>query len=142
MPSNARSFLLIPLVCGVLAGCGDSAEEKATAQVCDGRDDIATQVKELQGLTITTATASQVNDNLKAIRNDLSQMADARGDLSDERRAELDKANEAFAATFRDTAENVVKNISLADASAQLESAFKELASSYQTTLGKIDCSD
>lgn len=142
MTPNARSLLLIPLVCGVLAGCGDSAEEKATAQVCDARDDIATQVKELQGLTITTATTSQVNDAVKSIRGDLSQMADARGDLSDERRDELDKANEAFVATFRETAANVVKNISLSDASTQLESAFKELASSYQTTLGKIDCSD
>jgi hypothetical protein len=141
MRPNFRSLLLIPLVCGVLAGCGESAEEKATTQVCDGRDDIAKQVNDLKGLTITTATTSQVKDDLQAIRDDLSQMADARGDLSDQRKAELDKANQAFVATFQDVAANVAKNISIADAASQLESAFKELAASYQTTLAKIDCS-
>jgi hypothetical protein len=143
MPTKLRSLLLAALVCaGVLAGCGESEQEKATNQVCDARDDIAKQVKELQDLTITSATTSQVSENLGAIRDDLSKMADARGDLSDERRAELDKANDAFTATVRDTAANVAKNISLEDAAAQLESAFKQLATSYQGSLGKIDCPD
>ena len=68
MLSKILTLLLIALVpASVLAG-GESEEEKATAQVCSARDNIAKQVDELKGLTLTTATTSQVRENLQAIR--------------------------------------------------------------------------
>lgn len=132
--------LLVVLV--VFAGCGQSEEEKATAQICTARDGIAKQVDELQGLTITTATTSQVSDGLKAIRNDLSTISDARGQLSDESRDEIEKANDAFVASVRETAADVGRAISLETASADVNAALQKLAASYRSTLGQIqiDC--
>jgi hypothetical protein len=125
---------------GALAGCGESEEEKATAQVCTARDDIANQVKELEGLTITTATTSQVSDGLQAIRKDLTTISDARADLSDERRSEVEQANDAFVQTVRATAANVGKTTSIQDAATELEAALRQLATSYRGSFGQIDC--
>jgi hypothetical protein len=132
--------LLVVLV--VFAGCGQSEEEKATAQICTARDGIAKQVDKLQGLTITTATTSQVGDGLKAIRNDLSTISDARGQLSGESRDEIEKANDAFVASVRETAADVGRAISLETASADVSAAVQKLAASYRSTLGQIqiDC--
>ena len=126
---------------GVLVGCGESEEEKATSQVCAARDDISKQVKELQGLTLTTATTNQVRDNLQAIKDGLSTMSSAQTDLSEERRTELEKANQAFGDAVRDTAADVGRTLSIEDASTQLQSAFEGLAATYGSTLGKFDCS-
>ena len=65
------------------AACGESDEEKAQNKICDARDDIKTQVSELQDLTITSATTDKVKSHLNAIRDDFSEIADAQGDLND-----------------------------------------------------------
>jgi hypothetical protein len=125
---------------GVAAGCGKSDEEKATDQACDARDDIAKQVKELQGLTLTTATTSQVSEHLKAIRDDLVKITDSQADLSDERRAELEQANDAFGTALRETAATVGTTTSVEDAKTKLETAFDKLAASYRGAFAGVDC--
>ena len=60
---HAKTLMLLLIVlaaAGLLAGCGQSEEETATDQVCSARDDIAKQVDQLKGLTLTTATTDQV----------------------------------------------------------------------------------
>jgi phosphoglycerate-specific signal transduction histidine kinase len=142
MRSKILVLLLIALVpASVLAGCGESEEEKATAQICSARDDIAKQVDELKGFTLTTATTSQVRENLQEIRDDLSTIADARADLSGDQRVEVEQANDAFRSTMGEIAETVARTTSFEDASAQLKAAFNDLATSYEETFGQIDCS-
>jgi hypothetical protein len=133
--------LLVVVGAGVLAGCGTSKEDKAKAQVCDARDDIAKQVKSLQGLTIGTATLSKVKDSLTAIQSDLNKIADAQGDLSDQRSKQVQDANEAFKAAMSQIAGSVGRTLSLQDAGTQAKQALQQLADSYQSSLGKIDCS-
>ena len=84
-----RSRLAIALVLlAAVAGCGgDSKADKAMASVCSARDDITKQVDTLAGMTITTATTSQAGSALTAIKDDLGKIADARKDLSDDRRS-------------------------------------------------------
>jgi hypothetical protein len=41
------------------SACGQSDEEKANADVCDARDDIQANVKELQSLTLGNVTADK-----------------------------------------------------------------------------------
>jgi uncharacterized membrane-anchored protein YjiN (DUF445 family) len=136
-------LLLLTLVvsAGALAACGQSKEDKAKSKVCDARDDIGKQVEKLQGLTITTATLDQVTSSLNAIRQSLSDIANAQGDLSDQKRKDVQAANEAFKATMSQIASSVGRSLSLQDAGAQAKQALQELASSYQKTFGKIDCS-
>jgi hypothetical protein len=122
------------------AGCGESKEDKALAEVCAARDDITKQVDQLANLTITTATTSKVTDGLQAIRDDLSTISETQADLADDRRKEVQSANDAFAASVRDTLTKVGTSVSLQDASTKLKAAFTDLKTSYRDSFGKLDC--
>jgi uncharacterized protein YhaN len=141
---HAKILLLLLIAvaaAGVLAGCGQSDEEKATDQVCSARDDISKQIDQLQGLTLTTATTDQVRNNLTAIRDDLAKITNARSNLSDDQRAQVEQANDAFRSEVGNIASTVAKSSSVEQASAQLKTAFNDLAATYKKTFGQIDCS-
>jgi methyl-accepting chemotaxis protein len=142
-PSALRlvTLLMVVLAAGGLAACGKSQAEKASDRVCNARDDIAEQVKTLQGLTLSTATTSKVSDSLKSIQSDLSTIADAQGDLSEDRRKNVKAANEAFKSTMSQIASSVGRTLSLRNAATQTKQALQQLGDSYRDTLGKIDCS-
>jgi len=141
---HAKTLMLLLIVlaaAGLLTACGQSDEEKATDQVCSARDDIAKQVDQLKGLTLTTATTDQVRNNLKAIRDDLAKIADARAELSDNQRTQVEQANDAFRSEVGNIAATVATSTSIEEASAQLKAAFNDLAATYKKTFGQIDCS-
>jgi hypothetical protein len=136
-----RSITLLLLVAGLaLTACGESAADKASTQVCDARADIKKQVDELRGLTISTATVDGVTSNLQAIRTDLGKITDAQSDLNDDRKKQVQAANQAFEEQMTSLVKNVGKSLSLAEAESQLRSALAQLADSYKQTLGQIDC--
>ena len=144
-PSRARRLRLALLVASLLVaatafGCGESDADKAQTQVCDASADLNKQVDKLASLTPTTATADAVSGALDAIQNDLKQISDAQGDLNDERKQEVESANQKFSAQLEAVASDLGSNLSVSGAKAQLESAGKELASSYQQTFASIDC--
>ncbi|HVG75867.1 MAG TPA: hypothetical protein VM824_10835 [Thermoleophilaceae bacterium] len=122
------------------AACGQSDEEKAKADVCDARDDIQANVKELQSLTLGTVTADKVRSSLNAIKGDLEKIVDAQGDLSDNQKQQVQKANEAFKSKVKALAGDVGRSVSIEDAAKQLESDFAELATTYEQSLAPIDC--
>ena len=125
-----------------LAACGgDSKEDQAKAQVCDARADIGKQVDALKGVTITTATTSQIQDNLKAIGDDLTKIKNARGDLDDDRKSQVDQANQAFESEVKGVVSTLGSTTSAADAKAKAQQAFQQLADSYKQAFAKIDCS-
>ena len=82
------------LIAALAVGCGESDAEKAQNQVCDARDDLNKQVNELAALTPTTATTEGVQENLDAIKNDLNDIKDAQGDLNEDRKQEVESANQ------------------------------------------------
>ena len=128
------------LIAATAAGCGESDEEKAQTQVCDARADLKKQVDELAALTPATATADGVEENLNAIEDDLNQMKDAQGDLSEERRQEVESATQEFGSEVEAVANDLTSDLSLSGAQAKLETAGKQLASSYQQAFAQIDC--
>ena len=125
-----------------LAACGggDSKEEKASNQVCDARADIQKQVNTLKGLTISTATTSQITKSLNAIGDDLAKIKDAQGDLNDERKKEVQQANKDFESSVKSIASDLGTATSLSDAKSQLSAALQKIATSYEQTFAKIDC--
>jgi hypothetical protein len=138
----ARTLAIaVLLVGGLLGGCGDSAADDASAKVCAARDDIAKQVESLKGLTLTTATTDAIGTSLEAIKTDLSTISKARGDLSDERRDEVDAANSEFSTAVTDIAATIGRSTSVEAAAADVKQAFEQLAASYKTSFGEIDCS-
>ena len=137
------SLLLVAiLTCAVaLAGCGQSAQEKAKGQVCSARAGIDKQLRYLKGLTITTATATGVENSLNAVGSDLKKIKDAQPQLDAQRKQQVQSANQAFSAALQSVASNIGQNLSLSNASAKLKSAVQQLAQSYQTALAPISCS-
>jgi hypothetical protein len=133
-------YIAIALL-ALAAGCGDSKSDKAMADVCAARGDISTQVDQLKGMTISTATTSQITDSLQAIRDDLRKIGDARADVTDDRRQQLDAANTKFTSAVRSTLLDVGKTVSVEDASTQLKNAFDRLAATYKDSFGAVDCS-
>jgi DNA repair exonuclease SbcCD ATPase subunit len=124
----------------VVAGCGESKQEKAQKQVCSARADINKQVNELKSLTPTTATIDGVRQNVNQIQDDLKDIASAQGTLNDKRKAQVKAATDQFTTQLQSIVQQAVQSLSLADAKTQLQSAVSDLATAYSNSLGKIDC--
>jgi len=127
-----------------LAACGSddepSAEEQASAQVCDARDGIAEEVDRLAGMTITTVTADDVTSSLRAIQGNLQTIADNESELSADRRQEVEQATSRFADEVRGVLSVLGRSLSLSDAREQLSTALSQLGEAYRSSLERIDC--
>ena len=136
-----RLALIGVAIAGVLpVACGESEEDKATSQVCDARADIQQQVDELSELSITTASVDQVQQNLKAIRDNLKDIADAQGDLAPDCKQQVETATKEFGTQVMTTAQQMVSGLASGDAKSQVQSALDDLAASYKQALAPIDC--
>lgn len=136
------TVLVAGLLMAALAGaCGSSEEDDAQAAVCSARDSISKEVEQLQSLTLTTATTSQVSESLQAISDDLTTIQKSREKLSDDRREEVDAANEEFAAQMTELAGTIGRTVSAEGAATEVEASLDKLATSYRDSFGQIDCS-
>jgi methyl-accepting chemotaxis protein len=124
-----------------LSGCGQSDADKAQAKVCDARADISKQVDALKALTPSTFSTDAVSKSLSAIRSDLSSIKGAQGDLSEERRQQVQDANQAFEDQLKGIAQQVVTSKSTTGAGTQVTSALQQLAQTYQQTFARVNCS-
>jgi uncharacterized phage infection (PIP) family protein YhgE len=134
-------FALIAIFAALgLNACGESKQDKAKSTVCDARADISKQVDELKGLTPSTVTVDGVQKNLKAISSDLSKIKDAQGDLSSDRRKQVQDATKTFTSQLQNIAGSIGKSTSLSEAKAQLTSALQQLGDAYKQSFAKVDC--
>ena len=140
---RARLLLVFLLAASVLAvaACGESKEDKAKKQVCSARSNIQAEVNKLKSLTPATATTSGIKDSLNSIKSDLQKITSAQSDLSAQRKQEVEQANQKFASEFQSILTNLGTNLSISNAQAQLQTALQQLASAYQQSFAKINCS-
>ena len=132
-----------------LVACGESAQEKATAQVCKARNDISTQIKKLEGLTLSTSVVTEAKTSVEAIHGDLNKIKDAQPDLAAPRKEQVEAATDKFTQTLTSLASNVGKlalssggsGAALSSAETGLKSALSQLGSSYKEALAPISCS-
>jgi hypothetical protein len=124
-----------------LGACGESDADKAQTTVCNARDDISKQVDDLKGLTAATFSTDAVSKSLEAIRSDLSEIRGAQSDLDEDRRQQIESANQAFADQVKGVVKQVGTSISASDAKTQITAALQQLGDSYEQTLGRVDCS-
>lgn len=123
-----------------IAACGESDQEKAQSQVCDARADIGQQVDDLKGMTASTVSLDGVKDVFSAIGDDLQDITSAQGDLSDERRQQVETAVKSFGSEVKSVASEVVQSLSASDAKAQLTSAVTDLENGLRTAFEPVDC--
>ena len=108
--------------------------------VCDARDDIGKQVADLKSLTPATVTADAVTQDLGAIEKDLNDMADAKSDLSSDRRSEVEAANKEFASSVEEIGNELGSSLSASDAKAGIVNALQQLEASYQKAFAPLNC--
>jgi Tfp pilus assembly protein PilP len=125
----------------VLAACGESSAEKAQDTVCDARADISQQVDQLKGITPATLDTDEVSKSLSAIQSDLSDMKGAQSELSDDRRKQVESANQAFASDVKSVVKQIGTSVTAQDAASSVSSALQQLASSYEQAFSRVDCS-
>lgn len=128
------------MLTAALAACGESKSEKAKKQVCSARADIQKEVTSLQGLTLTTATASGVKDSLNSISDNLKKIRDATPQLTSDFKSQVQSANQEFTSQVKTVVSEVGSNLSISNAGTQLKTATNQLATSYQQTLAKVGC--
>ena len=124
-----------------IGACGTSKEDEANQDVCDARANIEREVNNLEQQSPSSFTLDAAKGSVESIGEDLRKMGDAQADLSDERRREVQRANEAFAAQIREIGSTVLRSSSVAEAQAQLKTAVADLQQTYGDTLAKVDCS-
>lgn len=124
-----------------LTGCGESKQEQATKSVCGARSDIKNRIATLQTLTPSIATLPQVKTEVSAIAEDIKKIQGAQGDLQPARKQQVQQATQTFEQQLKSVLSNLTTNFSISGAGTQLESALKQLASSYTQALQPIECS-
>ena len=139
-PAAIALAAIIALALAACGGGGSSKQDKAKSQVCDARADIAKQVDTLKGITVSTATLDQIQTSLKAINNDLKQIAGARNDLSGDNKSQLEQANKEFVTQNNSIASSLLKSTSLSQAQSQAKAALSQLSDAYQQTFAKFSC--
>jgi len=130
------------LLAGSLAitACGESAQEKAKAEVCSARADISHQLNMLTSLTASTISPTAVKTGVEAVANDLSKIKKAQGNLAPARKEQVQAATHTFETQLSTILTGITSNLSLSNAEAQFKSALSQLATSYKNTLGPINC--
>jgi hypothetical protein len=123
-----------------ITACGESAQGKAKAEVCSARADISHQLNMLTSLTASTISPTAVKTGVEAIANDLSTIKKAQGNLAPARKEQVQAATHTFETQLSSILTGITSNLSLSNAEAQFKSALSQLATSYKSTLGPINC--
>ncbi len=139
----SKSLAIVALVLGstVLVACGESAQEKAKAEVCSARADISKQVNTLTGLTVSTISPTEVKTGVEAIANDLTKIKKAQGNLAPARKEQVESATHTFETQLSSILTGITSNLSLSNAETQFKSAVTQLATSFKQSLAPINCS-
>ena len=143
IPALGRTSALLALLLAglVLAGCGESSEEKAKAQVCSAKSDISKQVTMLGELTLSTSILTQAKDGLEAIGSDLTKIKDAQPNLEPARKQQIEAATHTFESQVTSIVSGLITNPSISNAEKQLKSSLTQYAKSFEKVLAPINCS-
>jgi hypothetical protein len=143
LASLNRPVAIVALVLGAVGfeACGESAEDKAKAQVCDARADISKQISTLAALPISTSVLTEAKAGVEAIGKDLKKIESAEADLQPARKEQVEKATETFQKQLSSTLNGITSGLSLSNAETQLKTSLTQLRNSYKQTLAPISCS-
>ena len=147
-PGRPLAVLALLIGAVMLTGCGESAQEKATAQVCSARSDISKQIAKLQGLTISSNVLKEATASFEAMAKDISKIRAAQSDLAPARKEQVQSATTSFETKLTAIARTLTSTLGsgnvlseLSSLQPKLKSAVSELANGYKQALAPISCS-
>lgn len=145
--SKPAALAAIALSAVALAGCGESAEQKATAKVCKARSSISAEIKTLEGLTISSSFITEAKKAVESIGTSLKEIKEAQPDLAPARKEQIAKATETFQKQMSSLAAGLTSGLLSGVGAAQLKAAEPEvkagltqLADAYKQALEPISC--
>jgi uncharacterized phage infection (PIP) family protein YhgE len=136
-PYVAVLAVLVPFA--VVSGCGESEQAKAEKTVCEGKQKINEGVNGLKNVTLANASASTVQNNIKAIEAGLEKVKSGQSKLSGKRKEEVEQANTQLSSELS-AIEHEIATLSLPQAFTKLLTAAEKLATSYRQTFAPIEC--
>ncbi len=145
----AAFMAVISLVAVALAGCGESAEEKATAQVCSATKEIRAQLSKLSNLSLSAKALEEIKDAAGVMKKEVGKIKESAPNLPSARKGEVEAAQKvlqsellAAAATLASTAKSSgdVEAV-LAQSEPEVKAAVAGLATSYKQAYEALKCS-
>jgi hypothetical protein len=145
----AAFVVVIPLVAMALAGCGESAEEKATAQVCSATKEIRAQLSKLSELSLSSKALEEIKDAAAVMKTEVGKIKESAPNLPAARKGEVESAQRilqteliAAAATLASTAKSSgdVEAV-LRQSEPEVKAAVAGLAASYKHAYEALKCS-
>ena len=135
--------LLVVIILGLVVFfvTRQSEEEKALQAVCTSRADIQKRVESLASTTVTNFTLNGFKENVQGISNDVSTIRTNQPKLKENRKQEIQAANQAFETAVTTTLKSLGTSLSVSNAQEKLKTAGLQLVSSYKETLQPVDCS-
>ena len=130
-----------------LVACGESAQEKAIANVCSARKSISEQVTKLQGLPLTSSSVEEAKSGLETIGDELKKIRDAQPDLSSSRKEEVEAATARFGEQLKSIGVQFASALAAGTTESAVETtkpklklALEALAGDYRQALGPVSC--
>jgi hypothetical protein len=137
-----RSYVAVLVVLtpfALISGCGESEQAKAESTVCEGKKEISDSVSSLQSMTLTNASVSAGQGDLKSIESGLNKMNGAVYEMSGEHKEAVKKATVQLSSELS-TIANELTNLTLPQALTEVTAAAEKLVRSYKQTFTSIQC--
>jgi hypothetical protein len=124
-----------------VSACGESEADKAQNTVCDARADIQSEVETLKGLPLSADSVSKATSSLRSIQSSLKTIAGAQPDLDGDRKQQVATAVQTFETQVKSAVTTAVQSGGGGDAAAAVRSAADQLATSFEKSFQRVDCS-
>ncbi len=145
-PAVVAAILLVPIG---LAGCGESSEEKATAQVCSSTKEIQAQISKLASLSISSQAPEEIKTAAEVMQKEATKINESVANLPASSKSQVETAQKALQTELAALAKTVA---STAKSSGNVEAVLKEsvpavtagvaaLAASYKQAFNSLKCS-
>jgi ABC-type transporter Mla subunit MlaD len=145
-PVVLAAILLVPIG---LAACGESSEEKATAQVCSSTKAIQAELSKLSGLSISTKAPEEIKEAAAAMGKEAAKIKESTANLPAASKAPVQTAQTALQAELAGLAKTLAStarssgNIEavLKQSEPQVKTAVAGLAAGYKQAYESLKCS-
>ncbi len=144
-PAVIAAILLVPIG---LAGCGESSEEKATAQVCSSTKEIRAQLSKLASLSISSKAPEEIKDAASTMNTEAGKIKESTANLPAASKAPVEAAQKALQAELAGLATAAVSAAKSGDIEAllkqsepEVKAAVAQLGASYRQAYESLKCS-
>lgn len=145
-PAVLAAILIVPIG---LAGCGESSEEKAKAQVCSSTKEIQAQITKLASLSLSSKAPEEIQAAASVMNKEAAKIKESIPNLPASSKAPVEAAQTGLKAELAALAKALVStaksggNIEavLKESGPEVKAAVASLSASYKQAYESLKCS-